>query len=68
MATFTDDLEQVRGEFRLIRSLFEEFKSDYFANDEHFREISMGMSGDYPIAVEEGATIIRVGTSIFGER
>jgi pyridoxal phosphate enzyme (YggS family) len=68
MATFTDDLEQVRGEFRLIRSLFEEFKSDNFANDEHFREISMGMSGDYPIAVEEGATIIRVGTSIFGER
>ena len=62
------DLEQVRGEFRLIRSLFEEFKSDNFANDEHFREISMGMSGDYPIAVEEGATIIRVGTSIFGER
>ena len=68
MATYTDDQMQVRKEFRLIRSLFGEFKSDYFPDDDHFKEISMGMSGDYPIAIEEGATIIRVGTLIFGER
>ncbi len=68
MATYTDNLEQVREEFRLIKSLFDEFKQQYFADDENFKEISMGMSGDYAIAVEEGATIIRVGTLIFGER
>ncbi len=68
MATYTDDQMQVRKEFRLIRSLFGEFKSDYFPDDDNFKEISMGMSGDYPIAIEEGATIIRVGTLIFGER
>ncbi len=68
MATYTDDLKKVRGEFRLIKSLFGEFKSHYFSDDDHFKEISMGMSGDYPIAIEEGATIIRVGTLIFGER
>lgn len=68
MATYTDDMEQVRSEFRLIQSLFDEFKSQYFPNDDNFKEISMGMSGDYTIAIEEGATIIRVGTLIFGER
>ncbi len=68
MATFTDDMEQVRSEFRLIKSLFDEFKQQYFADDENFKEISMGMSGDYPIAIEEGSTIIRVGTLIFGGR
>lgn len=68
MATYTDDQMQVRKEFRLIQSLFGEFKSDYFPDDDHFKDISMGMSGDYPIAIEEGATIIRVGTLIFGER
>ena len=68
MATYTDDLEQVRSEFRLIKSLFDEFKQQYFADVENFKEVSMGMSGDYCIAIEEGATIIRVGTLIFGER
>ena len=68
MATYTDDLKKVRGEFQLIKSLFDEFKSHYFSDDDNFKEISMGMSGDYPIAIEEGATIIRVGTLIFGER
>ena len=68
MATFTEDTKQVRKEFRLLKSLFDEFKSEYFADDGSFKEISMGMSGDYPIAIEEGATIIRVGTLIFGER
>ncbi len=68
MATFTEDTELIRSEFKLIKEMFDEFKSKYFANDESFKEISMGMSGDYKIAVEEGATIIRVGTLIFGER
>lgn len=68
MATYTDDERQIRSEFRLLKSLFDEFKTAYFADEENFREISMGMSGDYRIAIEEGATIIRVGTLIFGER
>ncbi len=68
MATFTDDSEQVRNEFKEIKSLFKEFKEKHFKEDESFKEVSMGMSGDYHIAIEEGATIIRVGTLIFGER
>jgi len=68
MATYTDEREQVRREFRLLKDLFEECKVKYFANDAAFRELSMGMSGDYPIALEEGSTLIRVGTLIFGER
>lgn len=68
MATYTDDKEQIRSEFKMIKSLFDEFKTKHFANEDSFREVSMGMSGDYPIAIEEGATIIRVGTLIFGER
>lgn len=68
MATFTDDTEQIRQEFKQIKSLFDEFKQTYFADDEQFKEVSMGMSGDYGIAVEEGSTMIRVGTLIFGER
>ncbi|MDR1675889.1 MAG: YggS family pyridoxal phosphate-dependent enzyme [Tannerella sp.] len=65
MATFTDDMEQVRQEFRSLRALFDELKP--LAGDA-FDTLSMGMSGDYPVAVEEGSTLIRVGTSIFGER
>lgn len=68
MATYTDEHEQVRREFRLLRNLFEECKMKYFADDAAFRELSMGMSGDYPIALEEGSSLIRVGTLIFGER
>lgn len=68
MATFTDDTAQVRNEFKQLKALFDEFKTQYFADDDSFKEISMGMSGDYTIAIEEGATIIRVGTLIFGER
>ncbi|MDR1103496.1 MAG: YggS family pyridoxal phosphate-dependent enzyme [Tannerella sp.] len=65
MATFTDDMEQVRQEFRFLRALFDELKP--VAGDA-FDTLSMGMSGDYPVAVEEGSTLIRVGTSVFGER
>ncbi len=68
MATNTDDTDQIRTEFKMIKSLFDELKSNYFADDDSFKEVSMGMSSDYPIAIEEGATIIRVGTLIFGER
>lgn len=68
MATYTDDTEQIRREFRELKSLFDEFKLQYFPNDALFKELSMGMSGDYPIAIEEGSTMIRVGTLIFGER
>lgn len=68
MATFTEDAEQVRSEFKQIKALFEEFKANHFADNDNFKEVSMGMSNDYKIAVEEGATIIRVGTLIFGSR
>ena len=68
MATNTDDDNQIRQEFRSLKIFFEELKQTYFSDDAGFREISMGMSHDYRIAIEEGSTIIRVGTSIFGER
>ncbi|WP_298647221.1 YggS family pyridoxal phosphate-dependent enzyme [uncultured Proteiniphilum sp.] len=68
MATFTDDENQVRKEFRQLRLLFDEFKTVYFSDHPEFREISMGMTGDYPVAVEEGSTMIRIGTLIFGDR
>lgn len=68
MATYTDDTEQIRGEFKKLRLFFDELRSDYFPGDNRFSEISMGMSSDYRIAIEEGSTMIRVGSSIFGER
>lgn len=68
MATFTDDTVMVRGEFRMLREIFEELKRNYFTEDPLFKEISMGMSDDYNIAVEEGSTIVRIGSIIFGSR
>jgi pyridoxal phosphate enzyme (YggS family) len=68
MATFTDDLEAVRKEFRFLRNWFERLKADFFTGKGEFSELSMGMSGDYRIAIEEGATIVRIGSLIFGER
>ncbi len=68
MATFTEDEEQVRYEFRELHRIFETLKKEYFADSCIFHEISMGMSDDYPIAIEEGSTMIRVGSKIFGER
>ena len=68
MATNTDDMALVRREFASLRNIFETLKKDYFAGDAAFSEISMGMSHDYPIAIEEGATLVRVGSSIFGAR
>ena len=68
MATFTDDKEEVRKEFKYLKSIFDTLKKDYFADQPQFKELSMGMSEDYPIAIEEGATLVRVGSKIFGAR
>jgi pyridoxal phosphate enzyme (YggS family) len=68
MATYTEDMEKVRLEFRYLREVFSRIKNAYFAGSDNFSQISMGMSGDYGIAIEEGSTMIRVGTLIFGAR
>ena len=68
MATFTDDMEQVREEFKTLKSIFDRLKAEWFSEDSSFREISMGMSGDYTIALEEGSTMVRIGTLLFGAR
>jgi len=68
MATYTDDENQVRKEFAALKTIFDQLKSNYFADKPEFWQISMGMSGDYRIAVEEGSTMVRIGSTIFGER
>lgn len=68
MATYTDDEQQVRTEFRRLKSIFDTLQEEFFAGADYFREISMGMSGDYELAVEEGSTMVRIGSLIFGER
>lgn len=68
MATFTDDQAQVREEFARLKRYFDGLKARYFATAAHFKEISMGMSDDYPLAVEAGSTLVRVGSKIFGPR
>jgi hypothetical protein len=68
MATFTKNVTQLKTEFRLLKSLFGEYKAAFFSEEPAFKEISMGMSGDYPVAIEEGSTMVRLGTVIFGER
>ena len=68
MATFTDDADQVRNEFKNLKNIFDTLKGNYFRDKDSFKEISMGMSDDYPIAIEEGATMVRVGSKIFGAR
>ena len=68
MATFTNDEAEVRKEFKYLKSIFDTLKADYFADQPQFKEISMGMSEDYLIAIEEGATMVRVGSKIFGAR
>jgi pyridoxal phosphate enzyme (YggS family) len=68
MATFTSDNHQVRNEFRYLKECFLSLKNEFFTSGVFFKEISMGMSGDYKIALEEGSTIIRIGSLIFGNR
>ena len=68
MATFTSDMEQVASEFEQVHDTFVKLRDNYFAGDERFKEISMGMSNDWPIALQHGATLVRIGTDIFGQR
>jgi PLP dependent protein len=68
MATFTENTDQVRRELQELHRIFKKLKADYFAGEERFKEVSMGMSGDYQIALEEGSTMVRIGTLLFGER
>ena len=68
MATFTDDEVEIRKEFKHLKEIFDTLKKDFFADQPQFKELSMGMSEDYPIAIEEGATLVRVGSKIFGPR
>jgi pyridoxal phosphate enzyme (YggS family) len=68
MATFTSDKEKIRAEFIFLHNCFHSLKEKYFRSDDHFKEISMGMSGDYDLAVNEGSTMVRIGSLIFGDR
>jgi pyridoxal phosphate enzyme (YggS family) len=68
MASNTPDVERVRADFREAKCLFDTLKAGRFANHPEFRELSMGMSHDYMLAVEEGSTLVRIGSSIFGAR
>jgi pyridoxal phosphate enzyme (YggS family) len=68
MATFTEEKGIVRSEFQKLRMIFETLKTGIFKEKSEFKEISMGMSEDYEIALEEGSTMVRIGTLLFGER
>ncbi|MBP6387139.1 MAG: YggS family pyridoxal phosphate-dependent enzyme [Pseudarcicella sp.] len=68
MATFTDNMEQVRNEFKSLKNIFDQMQLLPYQKNVDFCEISMGMSGDYMIAIEEGSTLVRVGSAIFGGR
>lgn len=68
MATFTDNKEKIQDEFRTLNNYFEVFRSHFFKFNKDFSVISMGMSGDYEIAIEEGSNMVRIGSTIFGDR
>ncbi len=68
MATFTDNTEKVREEFKLLKNTFDALNSTPLPPNVQMKELSMGMSSDYQMAIEEGSTLIRVGTAVFGER
>ena len=68
MASFSDDESQVRNEFKKLKQIFDQLKQTYFLGSTSFSEISMGMSGDFQMAIEEGSTMVRVGSSLFGKR
>jgi hypothetical protein len=68
MASLTPDSESIRKEFRGLRKLFEEVREEYFRGDDYFKELSMGMTSDYRLAIEEGSTMVRIGSAIFGPR
>jgi len=68
MATFTDNKEQIRSEFNTLKGVFDELKTQYFQNDTNFKTLSMGMSDDFELAIECGSNMVRIGSSIFGNR
>lgn len=68
MATNTENEERIIQDFTSLHKLFLRIKQEYFSNDDNFRYLSMGMSGDWPLAVKEGANIVRIGSAIFGDR
>ena len=68
MASFTNDEQQVKLEFSNLNAIFSQLKKDFFSLDDNFRERSMGMSGDYLLAMQEGSTMVRIGSTIFGGR
>lgn len=68
MATYTENKALIRQEFKTLYTYFSELKKKYFYNASHFKEISMGMTNDFDLAIEEGSTIVRIGSAIFGER
>ena len=68
MATYTDDKTQVKEEFQTLRQYFDELKASNFSQQPSFKEISMGMSGDFEIAQEQGSTMVRIGSLLFGAR
>lgn len=68
MATFTNDEQKITREFQTLKRNFDELKKRYFSDNDSFKEISMGMSNDYLLAIAQGSTMIRIGSTIFGER
>ena len=68
MATFTKDMDIVRSEFKSLHAFFNKLKQTFFIAENNFKELSMGMSEDYHEAIEEGSTLVRIGSKIFGER
>lgn len=68
MATFTDNETVVRAEFASLKQFFDQLKAEYFIDNDQFSLVSMGMTSDYRIAIEEGSTMVRIGSAIFGER
>jgi len=68
MGTFTNDMDQIRSELRYLSNAFQEIKKTYFKGKDSFKHLSMGMSGDYQVALEEGSNMVRIGTLIFGPR
>jgi pyridoxal phosphate enzyme (YggS family) len=68
MATYTENRDQIRTEFKGLKTLLDQVKEQYFNTEPSFSELSMGMSDDYQIAIEEGSTLVRIGSSIFGHR
>ena len=68
MATFTNNMDEIRTEFRNLKSLFDKIKTMDLPQNVNMLELSMGMTNDYAVAIEEGSTMVRIGTAIFGER